>query len=148
MITRNERGGLAYFFVKSIKENKFDVLNQAFKGYGLRWSIEEYHRHVKQEFGLEKIQMRTFTGLQSVLAILTVAMNIIYNELKSIHFDLLLDSGINLLNKNSIHELVNFIYYKISKIVSYLLTGTKIIVKIEYEDSLNQPVNQLQLELF
>ena len=68
MITRNERGGLAYFLVKSIKENKLDVLNQAFKGYGLRWSIEEYHRHVKQEYGLEKIQMRTFAGLQSVLA--------------------------------------------------------------------------------
>ena len=71
----------------------------------------------------------------------------IYNELKSLHFNLLLDSGINLLNKNSVHELVNFIYYKISKIVSYLLTRTKIMVKIEYEYSLNKSVNQLQLEL-
>ncbi len=147
MITRNERGGLAYFLVKSVKDNKFDILNQAFKGYGYRWSIEEYHRHVKQEYGLEKIQMRTFAGLQSVLAILTVAMNMIYNELKPLHFSLLLDSGINLLNKNSIHELVNFIYYKISKIVSYLLHGTKIMFKIEYDNPINELSNQIQLEL-
>ena len=147
MITRNEKGGLAYFLVKSIKDNKYEVLNQAFSGYGLRWSIEEYHRHVKQEYGLEKIQMRTFAGLQSVLAILTVAMNMIYNELKSLHFNLLLDSGINLLNKNSVHELVNFIYYKISKIVSRLLTGTKVMFKIDYENRLTKLCNQIQLQL-
>jgi len=147
MITRNEKGGLAYFLVKSIKGNKYEVLEQAFRGYGLRWSIEEYHRHVKQEYGLEKIQMRTFVGLQSVLAILTVAMNMIYNELKSLHFSLLLDSGINLLNKNSVHELVNFIYYKISKIVSRLLTGTKVMFKVKYENQLTKICNQLQLEL-
>ena len=147
MITRNEKGGLAYFLVKSIKDNKYEVLNQAFRGYGLRWSIEEYHRHVKQEYGLEKIQMRTFAGLQSVLAILTVAMNMIYNELKSLHFSLLLDSGIKLLNKNSVYELVNFIYYKISKIVSYLLNGTKIMFKIEYESPITNLCNQIQLEL-
>jgi len=133
MITRNDKGGLAYFLVKSLKKTTEDLLNQAFKGYGYRWSIEEYHRHVKQEYGLEKIQMRTYKGLQSVLAILTVAMNIIYNELKTLHFNILLDSGINLLNKNSYHELINFIYYKVSKIVAILLANTKILTKIEYE---------------
>ena len=144
MITRNDKGGLAYFLVKSLKKNKEDVLSQAFKGYGYRWSIEEYHRHIKQEYGLEKIQMRTYKGLQSVLAILTVAMNIIYNELKTLHFNLLLDSGVNLLNKNSYHELINFIYYKISKIVAILLSNTKILTKIEYESELKNGGAQQQ----
>lgn len=147
MITRNEKGGLAYFLVKSLKKGRLDVLNQAFKGYGYRWSIEEYHRHVKQEYHLEDTQMRKFTGLQSVLAVLTVAMNVIYKELSSLHFNLLLDSGIKLLNKNSIHELTNFIFYKISKIVSRLLTGTKIKFKIEYDNPEPDVSNQLYLEL-
>jgi len=90
-------------------------------GYGLRWKIEEYHRHVKQEYRLESIQIKTFTGIQSMLVILTVAMYMIYRKIKSIHFDLLLDAGYNYLNKNTPRELVNFIYYKISKVVAILL---------------------------
>jgi hypothetical protein len=58
--------------------NKIDILNQVFKSYGFRWHIDEYHRLVKQEYGLEKIQMRIFAGLQSILAILTVAINKLY----------------------------------------------------------------------
>ena len=143
MITRNKNGGLAYFFVKSDSENKKEIVDQAFKGYGYRWSIEEYHRHVKQEYNLEDIQMKTFIGLQSVLAVLTVAMNIIYNELKSIHIKLLLDSGINLLNKNSVWELFNFIYYKISKITAILLNDVNIRHKVDYQPDLFK--NQLSL---
>jgi len=143
MITRNKNGGLAYFLVKSNKENKKEILDQAFKGYGYRWSIEEYHRHIKQEYNLEDIQMKTFTGIQSILAVLTVAMNIIYNELKSIHIKLLLDSGVNLLNKNTVKELFNFIYYKISKITAVLLNDVNIRHKIDYKPDLFK--NQLSL---
>ena len=132
MITRNEKGGLAYFLVKSNNKTKLEILEQAFKGYGYRWSIEEYHRHIKQEYNLEDIQMKTFIGIQSVLAVLTVAMNIIYNELKSIHISLLLDSGINLLNKNTVWELFNFIYYKISKITATLLNDVNLRHKVDY----------------
>lgn len=46
------------------------------------------------------------------------------------HIDLLLDAGYNYLNKNVPRELVNFIYYKISMVVSILLmpirTGWKV----------------------
>lgn len=145
MITKNKNGGLAYFLVKSTKSNQVEILEQAFRGYGYRWSIEEYHRHIKQEYNLEDIQMRTYVGLQSILAILTVAMNLIYNELKAIHISLLTDSGINLLNRNTVWELFNFIYYKISKIVAVLLTNVNLRHKIKYKTDLNK--NQLELGL-
>jgi hypothetical protein len=38
---------------------------------------------------------------------------------------LLLDAGYNYLNKHTVRELTNFIYYKISKVVSILLMPTK-----------------------
>lgn len=118
-------GGLCYLLVKSPLSCPVEVAQWAFKGYGLRWSIEEYHRHIKQQYKLEDIQIKTFTGLQSMLALLTVAMHMIYKKIKAIHFELLLDAGYNYLNKHVVRELTNFIYYKISKVVAILLMPTK-----------------------
>lgn len=126
VVSRNSKhGGLCYLMVKSELNSAAEVAKWAFKGYGLRWKIEEYHRHVKQEYDLEAIQMKTFAGLQSILTILTTAMYMIYKKTQSLHFSLLLDSGYNFLAKHRLSELTNFIYYKISKVVSILLMPTK-----------------------
>jgi hypothetical protein len=126
VVSRNKKhGGLCYLLVKSELPTAMEVAKWAFKGYGLRWKIEEYHRHIKQEYKLEDIQMKTFDGLQSILATLTIAMFMIYKKIQSLHFSLLLDAGYNYLNKHTVRELTNFIYYKISKVVSILLMPTK-----------------------
>ena len=126
VISRDKtHGGLCYLLVKTSLTCAIEVAKWAFKGYGLRWKIEEYHRHIKQEYKLEDIQIKTFNGLQSILALLTVAMFIIYKKIKAIHFELLLDAGYNYLNKHIVRELTNFIYYKISKVVSILLMPVK-----------------------
>ena len=78
VVSRNKKhGGLCYLLVKSKLSTTIEVAKWAFKGYGMRWKIEEYHRHIKQEYKLEDIQIKTFDGLQSMLATLTVAMYII-----------------------------------------------------------------------
>ena len=126
VISRDQNhGGLCYLLVKNHSNCAIEVAQWAFKGYGLRWKIEEYHRHIKQEYKLEDIQIKTFTGLQSILALLTVAMHIIYKKIKAIHIEILLDAGYNYLNKHEIRELTNFIYYKVSRIVSILLMPTR-----------------------
>ena len=126
MVSRDRNhGGLCYLLVKSKLNTAIEVAKWAFNGYGLRWKIEEYHRHIKQQYRVEQVQLKTFNGLQSMLAVLTVAMYIIYKKIKAIHFGLLLDAGYNYLNKHTVRELTNFIYYKISKIVSVLLMPTK-----------------------
>lgn len=127
VVSRNQKhGGLCYLLVKSHSGTAIEVAQWAFKGYGLRWKIEEYHRHIKQTYNLEAIQIKTFVGLQSMLAVLTVAMFFIYKKIQSLHISLLLDAGYNYLNKHTITELTNFIYYKISKVVSNLLMPVKI----------------------
>lgn len=126
VVSRNQKhGGLCYLLVKSKLSTAIEVVKWAFKGYGLRWKIEEYHRHIKQAYRLEDVQLKTFDGLQSMLAIVTVAMYMIYKKIKAIHFGLLLDAGYNYRNKHTVRELTNFIYYKISKVVSILLMPTK-----------------------
>ena len=139
VISRNtSHGGLCYLLVKSNLTTPIEVANWAFKGYGLRWKIEEYHRHVKQEYKLEDMQMKTFMGVQSILAVLTVAMCMIYKNMKSLYTELLLGAGYNYLNKNTISELTNFIYYKISKVVSNLLMPVKMRWKIQKTEPIMQ----------
>lgn len=142
VVSRNKRhGGLCYLLVKSEISTVIEVAKWAFKGYGLRWKIEEYHRHIKQEYRLEDIQIKTFDGLQSMLAVLTVAMYMIYKKMQSLHISLLLDAGYNYLNKNTIRELTNFIYYKLSKVISILLMPTRIrwnIFEVPSEDHSGQ----------
>src|SRR5690625_296699 len=132
IISRNKRhGGLCYLLVKSDKKSALEAALWAFDGYGKRWKIEEYHRHIKQSYRLEDIQMRTFNGLQSLLAILSVAMYILYKKTSALHIKLLLESGFNYLNRHRISELTNFIYYKLSKIVSHLLMPVSLRWKID-----------------
>lgn len=127
VVSRDKKhGGLCYLLVKSKLTTAIQVAKWAFQGYGLRWKIEEYHRHIKQEYKLEDVQLKTFNGLQSMLAILTVAMYMIYRKIRALHFSLLLDADYNYLNKHTVRELTNFIYYKISKVVSILLMPTRI----------------------
>jgi hypothetical protein len=125
VITKRENGGYCWLLTRSPKENIIDVIQEAFTAYGFRWKIEEYHRHIKQCYRLEDIQVRTFEGLQTMLAILTIAMAIIYSSLSSMHVRLLLQSGIKTLNKEKMYELTNFIYYKISTIIKTLLANMK-----------------------
>lgn len=112
-----------WLLTRSPKENIIDVIKEAFTAYGFRWKIEEYHRHIKNCYNLEDIQIKTFEGLQSMLAILTIAMSIIYSSLSSLHVKLILQSGIKTMNKEKMNELHNFIYYKISTIIKTLLAN-------------------------
>ena len=125
VITKRNNGGYCWLLTRSPKNNIVDVIQEAFTAYGFRWKIEEYHRHIKQCYHLEDIQIKTFEGLQSMLAILTIAMGIIYSSLSSMHIKLLLQGGIKTLNKEKPYELTNFIYYKISTIIKTLLANMK-----------------------
>jgi hypothetical protein len=123
VVTKRKNGGYSWLLTRSPKENIVDVTKEAFTAYGFRWKIEEYHRHIKTCYNLENIQIKTFEGLQSMLAILTIAMSVIYSSISSLHIRLLLQSGIKTLNKEKLSELHNFIYYKISTIIRILLAN-------------------------
>jgi hypothetical protein len=123
VVTKRANGGYCWLLTRSPKESIVEVIKEAFTAYGFRWKIEEYHRHIKECYNLEDIQIKTFEGLQSMLAILTIAMSIIYSSLSSLHTRLLLESGVKTLNKERMYELRNFIYYKISTIIKVLLAN-------------------------
>lgn len=146
VVTQNKGGGYSYLLTKTPQEDIVEIIKETFTAYGYRWKIEEYHRHIKECYKLEDIQIKTFEGLQSMLAILTIAMTIVYKELSSIHIRLLLESGVKTLNKDKIYELYNFIFYKISNILKVLLAHVK--PKAFLPDIQNhQDVQQLRLAI-
>jgi len=144
--TKRENGGYCWLLTRSPKENIIDVIKEAFTAYGFRWKIEEYHRHIKSCYNLEDIQIKTFEGLQSMLAILTIAMGIIYSSLSSLHIKLLLKSGIKTMNKEKLVELRNFIYYKISTIIKTMLANMTPQAFLPHP-KISQDDGQLSLEL-
>ena len=56
----------------------------AVRYYGLRWSIEEVHRQVKQDFNWEDIQLLKYYSLKNMNALLWVAASFIYNKVSKI----------------------------------------------------------------
>lgn len=144
VITQNKGGGYCYLLTRAGQENIIEIIKETFKAYGFRWKIEEYHRHIKDSYKLEDIQVKTFEGLQSMLAILTITMAILYRELASIHIRLILESGVKTLNKEKIDQLYNFVYYKISKILKVLLAHVK---PKAFLPDITISSNQLQLKL-
>lgn len=125
VVTKNKNGGYCYLLTNSPGLIASEVAKATFTAYGHRWKIEEYHRHIKQCYELEDIQVRTFWGLESMLAILTVAMGIVYSQIESLHQRLILESELKTMNKNKTYELYNFIYYKISSVLKKLLAHVK-----------------------
>ncbi|MGD9991938.1 MAG: transposase [Salinivirgaceae bacterium] len=123
VVTKRKDGGYCWLLTRSPKESIVEVIGEAFKAYGFRWKIEEYHRHIKSCYRLEDIQIKTFEGLQSMLAILTIAMSLIYRSISTLHQKLILYSGVKTMNKEKSYELFNFIYYKISTIIKSLLAN-------------------------
>jgi len=71
VVTKRANGGYCWLLTRSPKESIVEVIKEAFTAYGFRWKIEEYHRHIKECYNLEDIQIKTFEGLQSMLANMT-----------------------------------------------------------------------------
>ena len=60
VVTKRTNGGYCWLLGRSPKESIVGVIKEAFTAYGFRWKIEEYHRHIKECYNLEDIQINTF----------------------------------------------------------------------------------------
>jgi hypothetical protein len=145
VVLKGEGKRYSWYIVSTDKKTERNVVEETIRGYGYRWKIEEYHRHIKNQFHLEDIQLRKFEGLRTMLSILTIAMYLIYTEISSLHNQLLLCSPIKTIEKYRLHEILGFIYYKIGLIVKMLLAT--VTVKIFLPDKKTCYINQNQLSI-
>ena len=124
MVTHRKGKGRCFFlgFLPDVPEAG-EALSTMFEGYGLRWKIEEVHRHVKTTYQWEAIAVEKYLKLKNLNAIFWVAISFIYVRLESIAHVLVLSSGVALLHRMKIREITGFVYYKLSKAVTILLAS-------------------------
>jgi len=139
--------GFSWFLVNSPFSDLQEIAQDTFRGYGFRWHIEEYHRHIKDQFNLENIQLRKFDRLQTMLMIMAIAMYLLYTETRSLHQRLLTENKIRTIAKPNIWELIGFVYYKIGTIFRILLSTVVVRAFIPLRKFLINEVNQLSLAL-
>lgn len=123
VVLKGEGKGYSWYIVSTDKTCAKEVVEETFRGYGYRWKIEEYHRHIKYQFHLEDIQLRKIESLRTMLTLVMIAMYLIYTEIRSLHNQLLLRSSVKTIEKYRLHEVLGFIYYKIGSIIRMLLAS-------------------------
>jgi len=147
LIKAQEEGkGFVWFLSFLPTENLKEAIHLTMEGYSNRWKIEEVHRHIKDMYHLEDIELRKYQGLKSFLAVFWIAMGLIYHRYSEYIVQLVGHSGIKLTYRNRLNELYGFIYYKISKVISWFLSKTKLQTIITYASP--PKLNTLQLSLF
>ena len=120
-------GGLTFFLAYLPDELNTPqvVVEKVFKGYGLRWRIEEVHREVKQDYHLEQICVRRYDALKNFIALLFVMLGFLYTKLNPLVRNIDLLSRLNLLYRRRMKELAGFIYYKLAAVARICLSGTR-----------------------
>ena len=127
VVSRYKDGGYFYFlcFFPEIF-NQQGAAIKAMEGYSKRWSIEEVHKHVKVDFNLEDVRLMSYQSLKNLMPILWTAISFLYVRLKSIDLELIVKSKIKVLVKEKIREISGFIYYKLYKVLKFILNNISI----------------------
>jgi hypothetical protein len=117
----NGKAGFFYFLCDFPNQDLSaeQVVSKAIHMYRLRWKIEEVHRHIKQDFGWEKMQLMSYTGLKNMNQMLLLTMCYLYS-LKSYAPTLLLNFPNIMQYSNRLWKQVyDFVYYRITKLLSH-----------------------------
>lgn len=118
----NENGKQGYFyflcdFPGQLHLTLEAIVEKALRMYRMRWKIEEVHRHIKQEYGWEKIQLTKYIRLQNMNQVLMVTMCYLYS-LKKYAFAYL-EAFQSIMSYSNKHwkQIFDFSYYRLSELV-------------------------------
>jgi hypothetical protein len=124
-----------------------EIAEDTFRGYGYRWHIEDFHRHVKDQFNWKISKLEKYARLQTMLMIIAIGMYLLYTETRSLHQRLLTEIKIRTITKANAWELVGFVYYKIGTIFRILLSNVIVRAYIPLKKYVNTNIGQLSLNL-
>ena len=104
---------------------------------GIAGRLKEYHRHLKEQFNLEAIQVQKWNHLNNLVSVVGVVMAWLYGALDGWHMRLLTDSPVPILPGKSVWEVLGFRMYKIAEVVKLLLEGAT--VRMFHPNSIPRP---------
>ena len=79
---RDKRQGYFYFLCDFPNQHltEAEIIHKALSSYKLRWLIEQAHRHIKQDYGWEAMQLMSYAGLKNLNSILWLALCFLYDQ--------------------------------------------------------------------
>jgi len=115
------RNGFFYFFCDFPGQpdlNLNQIVEKALRMYRVRWKIEEMHKHVKQSYQWEMIQLSSYTRLQNMNQLLLLTMCFLYS-LKSFAVSYLQAfPNIMAYTNQDWKKILGFIYYKLTMLLN------------------------------
>lgn len=135
-------GGFFYLFCDFNDDTltSMQIIEKALRGYRLRWKIEEFHRHVKQEFHWEEMQLMSYIGLKNLNTLLMIAIDLVYDAIE--YIDELIYLYPEFIGKKKLNY--EYVYYKLSRIVKYIFSNLRINKYVPYKGEFH---DKLQLRI-
>ena len=120
--SKDKKGREGYFYLLcdfpgQLNLSLEQIIFKALKMYRMRWKIEEVHRHIKQCYGWEKIQLTSYTRLQNMNQILLLTMCFLYSLKKYAHLYLEAFPSIMRYDNKSWKKIYAFVYYKLTELL-------------------------------
>jgi len=102
--------------------SELQMVNMVIRYYGLRWSIEEIHRQIKQDFNWEAIQLMKYWSLKNMNALLWLSASFLYNEISRITPLLVQLFKNRMVYRNDLKEKDKNLMYRLTGLISDLLS--------------------------
>lgn len=115
------RNGFFYFFCDFPGQPDLtlsQIVAKVLSMYRLRWKIEEMHRHFKQSYGWEKIQLTSYTRLQNMNQLLLLTMCFLYSLKRFAIQYLQAFPSIMAYTNKTWKKIYDFVYYRLSLLVN------------------------------
>jgi hypothetical protein len=114
-------GGLSWYLT-TIDGPREAIMDTVMEGYGYRWTIEEFHRQVKQDYSLESIRLQRYEAIKSMGALIMVAVSFCAHLPQGLAVKLVSSAG--LLERKRLRDMPAFALYKITEAVANAITAS------------------------
>lgn len=125
-LTRKNGKAESWYLCNISVETEEEAFEMVMEGYGCRWTIEEVHREIKNDYRLESVQLQRYQALKNFNTIFWTAMNFIYQHLEGLSVDLILHCEEKLSYNFSIYDVTGFVYYKLSRAIKLIFRKHKL----------------------
>jgi hypothetical protein len=118
VVSRRRRGGLSWYLT-NVEGTRREVMDTVLEAYGLRWRVEEYHRQIKQDYGLESLCLRKYSAIKNMGVLVALAASFCARLPENLVIKMLLAA--NMLPRKRLSDIPSYPLYMIVAAVALIL---------------------------
>jgi hypothetical protein len=118
VVSRRRRGGLTWYLT-NVEGDRATIMNTVMEAYGLRWRVEEYHRQIKQDYGLESLCLRKYSAIKNMGVLVMLAASFCARLPE--HLVIKMIAAANLLPHKRLRDIPGYQLYMIVAAVALIL---------------------------